>query len=207
MTQPGRIRRRIPRQTRVVLDGPSLRGRVAAAELEARQRAEGVLRGAERRARHILDDATRSAAEARLDAEAAGRAKALAEFAAQSLELRARLARAQEATLETTTDLARILAERLIGEALRLEPRTVVALAQQVLREARGAAAVTLACHPDDAPALQNALGATEGLSLATDPDLARGDLRLDTDVGRIEARIGAQLAVLAVALQRSLRS
>jgi len=55
-------------------------------------------------------------------------------------------------------DLAKLLAERLLGESLRVAPEQVVSLAKQALGEARGARRIQLVAHPDDARILEQSL-------------------------------------------------
>jgi flagellar biosynthesis/type III secretory pathway protein FliH len=107
-------------------------------------------------------------------------------------------------------ELARLLAERLLGTALRLDPGLVVSLAERALSEARGARRVRLVAHPDDAARLEaqgESLGATlDALEILADPARAPGDLRLETEIGVLDAQLAPQLDRLAQKLRESLR-
>ncbi|HTA92491.1 MAG TPA: FliH/SctL family protein [Polyangiaceae bacterium] len=187
------------------------RGQIVRREvLEAAERARRLLADAERRASDIVGDAERAAAELRLQAEAEGRADAAAKVAARALALRHHEARADERTLDRSVELARLLAERLLGESLRVAPEQVIALAKQALAEARGARRISLVAHPDDARILEQSLPSL-GLDPATakvraDATRSRGNLRIETEIGVLDAELAPQLERLALKLRESLR-
>lgn len=177
--------------------------------LEAADRARALISAAEARAAKIINEAEGAAAELRLRAEAEARADAAATIAARALALRQHEARADERALERTVDLARLLAERLLGESLRVAPEQVLALARQALAEARGARRITLVAHPDDAKLLESSLPVM-GLDAALvqvrpDPTRVRGNLRLETEIGVLDAEIAPQLERLSLKLRESL--
>jgi flagellar biosynthesis/type III secretory pathway protein FliH len=98
----------------------------------------------------------------------------------------------------------------LLGESLRVAPEQVIALAKQALAEARGARRISLVAHPDDARILEQALP-----SLGLDPTTAqvradttrsRGNLRIETEIGVLDAELAPQLERLALKLRESLR-
>jgi len=177
--------------------------------LQAAERAARLIGEAEASAARIVADAERAAAELRLRAEAEGRADAAAKVAAHALALRHHEARAEERELDRSVDLARLLAERLLGESLRVAPEQVIALARQALAEARGARRITLVAHPEDAKLLDISLSA-----LGLDPNSARvradaartrGNLRIETEIGVLDAELSPQLERLALKLRESL--
>jgi len=186
------------------------RGRVEPrAVVDAAARAQQIVASAEQKAAALLQDAEREAAQVRLRAEEEGRAEAAAEVAAKALALADHEARADERQLDRAVDLARILAERLLGAELELDPGRVVALARQALGEARGARRVTIVAHPEDVAALERSLD-TLGLDpgstrIQADSSRSRGNLRLETDIGVLDAELGPQLERLALKLRQSL--
>jgi flagellar biosynthesis/type III secretory pathway protein FliH len=185
------------------------RGRVEPREVvEAAARADAIVQRASAEARGIVERARREAAEVRLRAESEGRADGAAAVAAQALRLAACEARADERGLERSVALARVLAERLLGEELALDPARVAALARQALAEARGARRVQIVAHPEDARALESSLGALglepSSARVLADPARRRGDLRLETDVGVLDADLAPQLDRLALKLRGS---
>jgi flagellar biosynthesis/type III secretory pathway protein FliH len=186
------------------------RGRVVTRDVvEASERARAIVADAERRRDAVLEQAVLQSADVRIQAEAQGRADGVAAVAAQALALASLEARADERSLERVVALARMLAERLLGEELRLAPERVVALARQALGEARGARRVRLVAHPDDVALLERSLPELgiepDVITLAADPARARAELRLETEIGVLDAELGPQLDRLTERLKRSL--
>lgn len=186
-------------------------GRVAPRELvNAAERAKTVREAAEREAQRLLEQTRAECADLRLRIEMEARASAIAELAARNLTLAAREAALDERSLDRSIELARVLAERLLGEALALDPTRVVALARGALLEARGARQVQLAAHPDDVALLEAAL-ADARLSGVTrvvaDPTRPRGGIRLDTDAGTLDAELAPQLDRLTARLRETLKN
>ena len=184
-------------------------GRVAPPEVvDAAERARAIVARAETEAAEVLASARREAAELRLKVEVEARAEAAARVAAQALALSLRDDQSLERNLDRIVEVARVLAERLLGEALLLEPRRVVAIARRALEEARGARRVTIVAHPEDAALIEQALlsvqagGAAEVLA---DSARARGSLRLDTDIGVLDADLAPQLDRLLPKVRESL--
>jgi len=177
--------------------------------VSAQERARTILTAAERRARAILEHAERGAADARLRAEELGRARGLAEVSAWSLRLKAREDELDRRALDRSVELARLLAERLLGAALELSPELVVSLAREAFAEVRAARRVRLFANPEDVALLERAVAAFDPEAqlseIAADPELARGDLRLETDVGVLDAKLGAELDRLAARLREAI--
>jgi len=163
---------------------------------EAQARADALVALAREKAASVAETAAREAAEAEQ-----------AKLAAILLALRAREERADEASLDRIVELARVLAERLVGESLAVDPSTIAKLARQALLEARGARTVHVSAHPDDVSALQAhlALLTVSVASVTGDATIARGCLRLRTDLGTIDAHLAPQLERLARALRDAL--
>jgi flagellar assembly protein FliH/type III secretion protein L len=139
------------------------------------------------------------------DARAAGSAR----LAAELLALRALEDSADERALARTTELARLLAERLLGEALALEPARVVALAEQALSEARGARRIRILAHPADVPLLEQSLAkgrVGHVAEVSADSARARGSLRFETEIGSLDADLAPQLDRLTERLREALR-
>jgi flagellar biosynthesis/type III secretory pathway protein FliH len=186
------------------------RGRVVSRDvLLAAEQAAAIVARAEEQARRLIAVAQAQAAELCLRAEAEGRADAAASLAARALALHAREAESAERELDRLVEVARILAERLLGEALSLAPERIVALARQALAEARGARRVTIVGHPEDAARLERSLGEL-GLSadltrIVADPRRPRHNLRLETEIGTLDAELAPQLERLALKLRETL--
>jgi flagellar biosynthesis/type III secretory pathway protein FliH len=187
------------------------RGRVVpAAVVAAQDKARAIIAQAEQRAEQIVRTSEREAARVRLRAETEGRADGAAAIAAQALALAAHEARADERQLERSIELAILLAERLLGEALQLDPERVVALARQALREIRSTRQITIVAHPDDARVLERSLSSLPAVAdtarVQPDPSRERGNLRLEMESGVLDARLSPQLERLALKLRESLR-
>ena len=187
-------------------------GRVVEREsVAAHERAAKIIVAAERRARAILEHAERGAADARLRAEEIGRAEGLARVAAFSARQRKSEADADERALSRTVDLARLLAERLLGRALAMEPALVLELAREVLAEVRSARRVRLFAHPGDVEALRASTRAFDPdgrvQQVIADPSLSRGDLRVETELGVVDARLPVEFERLSKRLREALRT
>jgi len=183
--------------------------RIAREEVEARFAAERIVREAHARAEAILAEARAQAVAAGAQAGQDAREQAHTQAIAQWVAVR----RAEDARLQAATDravaLAVLLAERLVGAALEVDPARIATLAQGVVAEARGARRATLDAHPVDAQHLRDQLAslglAAESVEVRDDPSLARGALRLHTDVGTLDAQLAPRLERLAVALRDAL--
>jgi flagellar biosynthesis/type III secretory pathway protein FliH len=186
------------------------RGRIVSRTVvDAEQRARELVEQAERNAQELVLAATRESADIRLRAEAEGRADGAAALAAKAVAWAAHEARADERQLDRIVQIAQLLAERLLGEALGLDPTRVLALARQALTEARGARRITIVAHPDDARALEALLEEPvlkdAAVRVSADPQRKRGSLRLDTEIGSLDADLAPQLARLATRLREGL--
>jgi flagellar assembly protein FliH len=206
----------VERAERIVRPGPSAaqRERLSREEMEAHQNADRIVHLALTRSEAIL-------AASRLEAEEVGRKAARqaeeaeqARLAAAWLALREREETAAARELERSIDVARVLAERLIGRAFEMDPALIASMAREVLSEARGARRVRLECNPLDAENLRTQLSAAglggrgvEGVAIdvLANTELARGSLRVHTELGTLDARLHPRLERLAAALRDAL--
>jgi flagellar biosynthesis/type III secretory pathway protein FliH len=188
---------------------PRQRRRIAREELEARLTAERVIQEAQVRVDALLHHASQQGAAAAEAARHDAQADADATLAARWIALRqAEALRVEDGA--RVVALAVALAERLIGAALELDPARIATLASGVLAEARGARRAVIHAHPLDAEVLRHHLSASdldpESVTIEVDERLARGALRLHTDVGIIDAQLASRLDRLADALRDALR-
>lgn len=189
--------------------GAQQRRRIAREEVEAHLAAERILAEARAEADALVararEEAARGAADAARVAGEEARARVVAQWA--------RLLDAQRAKLERDVDrivaVAVALAERLLGASLELDPSRIATLARGVVAEARGARRATIEAHPIDGRALREHLAAAgldpHAFDVRDDESLARGALRLHTDVGVIDAQLAPRLERLAAALRDAL--
>lgn len=185
------------------------RARVVPAQLvEASRQAAAIIANAERRAAQLLADAEGELERVRERAEREARAQAASSLAERLLALQALEAKADERALDRVVGLARLLAERLLGETLALDPTRVSALARTALGEARGARSIRIVAHPEDSRLLEELLAAAafaHVTQLVADPARARGNLRLETEIGVLDADLAPQLDHLAARLREGL--
>jgi flagellar biosynthesis/type III secretory pathway protein FliH len=177
--------------------------------VDASAEATRLLSKAHADARQLLASAERKAADLKLRAEAEARAEASAKLAAHALSLASYEAKADERGLDRSVALARLLAERLLGASLALAPEQVVSLARQALAEARGARRLSIVAHPEDAKLLNGSIAslgvALETVRILPDAARARGSLRIETDIGVLDADLAPQLDRLALRLRETL--
>jgi flagellar assembly protein FliH len=184
--------------------------RLAGEQLEARLAAERLVLDAQAEAASILADARARAAVAMTDAAREAREEASAQAAAKWVALRERERAAMGRDSERVVALAIALAERLLGASLTLDPARIADLARAVLDEARGARRAVIEAHPLDADELRERLTSNgldlDAIDVRSDAALARGELRLHTDLGTIDARLAPRFERLAAALRDAIK-
>ena len=177
---------------------------------EATSKAAQALAAAEQRARAIVAEARAEARVLRDQAHEQGQKDAAAELAAAWIKLRIEQERRDERDLDRTIELARAMAERLLGETLAIAPAQVAAIARQTLAFARQARRVVVRAHPDDVGALQGEIASlgleSVAIQIHADAGRSRGSLLVDTDLGTLDANLTVQLDRLARALRETLR-
>jgi flagellar biosynthesis/type III secretory pathway protein FliH len=183
--------------------------RVAREEMDARLTADRVVREAEAAAAALIADARVQAANAIESAAREAREDAAAELTARWLALRAKELSTLGREGERVIPLAVVLAERLLGASLALEPSRIADLARAVFAETRGARRAIVEAHPSDADELKRQLSSGSldlgSVEVRSDETLARGELRLHTDVGTIDARLAPRFDRLAAAVRDAL--
>lgn len=187
---------------------PALARRVPREAVDAREEAARILAEARAKAERLVAEARAAAADAAAQAAREAREAAEARVIAEHLALRALEERRAERELDRTVEIASLLAERMLGEAVAIAPERVAALAATALEQTRGARRVRVEACAEDVPALREALAALgEGVAeVVASDELERGSLVVHTELGRIDARLGPQLARLAGALREALR-
>ena len=168
--------------------------------VDAREEAARIVEDAKKKADEILATVREEAAREAREAETA-------RLAAAFLALEREAERRAERDLDRTVELATILAERIVGEGLRVDPARIADMAANALAEARGARRVRIDACPEDVDALRHALAAVgHEAEVNADRELARGSLVVHTELGSIDARLRPQLARLAAALREAMR-
>lgn len=122
------------------------------------------------------------------------------------LELHAREERLRDGELARALEIGTMLAERITQKSLTLDPQLIRGMAENIAKEARGARSFRFEVHPEDEHAIRSVAWLAElpGGSYAIDanPELARGDVLLHTDLGTIDGRIRTQIERLRRALE-----
>ncbi|MBI5516691.1 MAG: flagellar assembly protein FliH [Deltaproteobacteria bacterium] len=142
-------------------------------------------------------------------AEALGQARV--EAVALLVDARARASRTlAEAEAELAT-LALEIARAVLGREAASGPEVLRDVARRALSRVRQARRVVLRVHPEDLPWAEAdarrwlpAGMVPEVLAFEADPGVARGGCLVDTELGRVDARIDAQLAALARGTSRA---
>lgn len=176
--------------------------------VRASEEAAAITASAREEAEAIVAEARQKAAHARADAEREGRAASEVALAAAWLRLRSAEAEALRAREGQVLAVARLLAERLLGRALALEPSLMADLTREALGSVVRARRVVLHAHPTDAESLRlrlNELGLdAASIEVHDDAQRPRGGLRAETDLGTLDADLAPQLDRLIDALRRA---
>jgi flagellar biosynthesis/type III secretory pathway protein FliH len=174
------------------------RRRIAREEVLARLEAARLLETARAEAAQLVAAAVRSA-----------QGEADAQLVARWVALRQAEQRRWADQSPRVVTLAVALAERLLASSLELDPSRIRALAKGVIAESGGVRRALIEAHPLDAEALAAQLtrAPLDAASVEVRPNaaLARGELRLHTDVGTIDARLAPRFERLAAALRDAL--
>ncbi len=189
-------------------DGPKGARIVRREVVEAMERAKEIVALAQIEAERIEADAQMEAE--RTVQTATEKAQSLAEAvaAANAIRLTEQVSRASKLEHGILISTAVALAERLLMDELHIDPSAITRLAEAALAEVRGTRRARVRSHPLDAPTLQTMIhcGEThEALEVIPDESLARGDIRIETDLGVIDASIRTRLERLARTLHHAL--
>lgn len=178
---------------------------------EARAQADALLERAREEAQQILSRAEAAASDLIFQQQARARADALCLVVGEALELRKRQEELSRNVLDRSIGFATLLAERLLGEELEQKPEQIRALARQALKEAAGARQAIVVAHPRDASELRAGLAGLgtllDSIDVEDDDTLERGHIRVETELGVIEADVRGQLERLAAQLKKLLTS
>jgi flagellar assembly protein FliH len=136
------------------------------------------------------------------------REAALAEVTALLVAARADAERVRAEAKDAAVVLARRMAEKIVGHAVAVDSALMGDIAAQALAAARAkAGAVVLRVHPDDLPAVEASRArwgaGTLVVRVTADISVGRHGCVVETPVGRVDARLSAQLD----ALERALRA
>jgi flagellar biosynthesis/type III secretory pathway protein FliH len=178
--------------------------------MDARAEAAAIVQGARREADAARAEAAAVREAARRAGHDEGRAQAGAELAgvlaAARVEAEQLLAEVQPAALA----IAAKMAEKIVGRAVTLDPSVMGDIAAEAVAACRTRGGVVLLrVHPDDLAgvearrgAIAERLGGQGTLQVVADESVTRHGCVVDTAVGRVDARLEAQLAALTKELR-----
>ena len=186
---------------------------IAKVVLTAQQEAAQMLAAASAEAEFLNARTLEAADQERQRGFAAGLAEGREEALAQVTELLVRARQEAEEVRQATRDgaiqLARRMAERIVGRALELHPSLIADIANQALMASRARSGpVVLRVHPEDLavleverPRLGTRLPSAVELKLVADDKVTRGGCIVETAMARLDAQLGHQLDALERAL------
>lgn len=159
------------------------------------------------RAAHHAADAIRRAAEEEYETwraqavreaeEQVAREMADAQLAALGAETRA-----LDALRDATIPLVLRAAEKLVRTTFDARPELVRAVIEDAIAQLRLATELCVDVHPDDLAHAQALPRQERPVTFRADAGLARGECRVSSDVGAVDARFATQLSALEAALR-----
>jgi flagellar biosynthesis/type III secretory pathway protein FliH len=184
--------------------------RITSAVYEADLRVRETIAAAEQRARTLVEDAEAARSHVLAEAREMGRREGLAEVAGALARAAAERDRILAQVPREVAGLALAVARRILGREAQ-GAGTALALAEAAVAAARGRRLAVLRVNPADVDAVragEGQLAARLGgapIEVREDPSVAVGGAVVDTDAGRIDASIEAQLEVFARAFDEAL--
>lgn len=160
-----------------------------------------------REAKVAVEEAEENAASIRKQAREQGRKEGLQECMEQLSRARAEYERLRARAEQDMVNLAFQIAHRLIGHTIEVEPEVVRDIVGEALATARGRRDIVVYVHPDDHGQVEAARAdyarELDGVPVYFERDSAieRGGCVIETESGRIDARLETQLEVLRDAL------
>jgi type III secretion protein L len=105
-------------------------------------------------------------------------------------------------------ELSLVIAEKIVGTALRRDPRVVLSITAEAIESVRNQRELVLRVNPSDAQllreerkALMDLLGRAGEIAVREDPAVARGGCVVETEHGMVDAQLETQLQMLKEAL------
>lgn len=183
---------------------------VPAERVRALRDADEIVAEARRHAEAIVEAARAGARELEVATKARAAAEARSEAAALLVAAGAERQRMLGAVQADVVVLATEIARKIIHRELELDPELAIGLCASALRQVALARAVTLRVNPDDLAAvgarsaydaLATVLDDGASLKVVADATVGRGGCVVESDMGRIDARLETQLAAIERAL------
>ena len=178
---------------------------------EAAQEARDVVSVAQERARQIIEEAQREKEAIRERAREEGKAEGLAEWNRILVDTSRRAEDLTKSWEETMLRLSVRVAEKIVGEQLRLHPDSIVEIVREVLKNVRPGKRLTIQVNPSEAARvrarmdrLKEGLGMSE-IEIVAASSVPAGGCMIDSELGIIDARLETQLKCLEEILVRGI--
>jgi type III secretion protein L len=178
---------------------------------EATRDARDVVSLAQERARQIIEEAERQRDTIREQARREGSAQGLAEWNRILMQAAQRSEELAKSWEEAMLRLSVKVAEKIIGEQLRLHPDTIVEIVREVLKSIRPGKHLSIQVHQSEAQQvrvrvdrLKEALGPSIEIEIVASTSVPAGGCVIESELGIIDARLETQLKCLEDVLVRS---
>ncbi len=175
--------------------------------IEDLQEIDDELKALHDRGQEVIDDAEDQAEKIREEAREEGRKEGMRDCLEALAKARAEYSRLCNRAERDMVTLAFQIAQRIIGHAIEVQPEVVRDIVGEALIAARGRSQIAVRLHPDDHQWVESHRHEyardVDGVTVyfETDASLERGDCVIETESGRIDARLETQLEVLRTAL------
>lgn len=177
---------------------------------QATREASDVVAVAQEKARQIIEEALREQDSIRERARQEGNAQGLAEWNRILTTANQRADELTKSWEETMLRLSVRVAEKIIGEQLRVHPETIVEIIREVMKNIRPGKRLTIQVNQADAQQARARIDRIrDGLSTSSDVEvvasgsISPGGCVIESELGIIDARLETQLKCLEEALVR----
>jgi type III secretion system HrpE/YscL family protein len=181
---------------------------------EATLDARDVVVLAQEKAQHIIADAERERDALREKARQEGNAQGLAEWNGILARADQRAEELTKSWEETMLRLSVRVAEKIIGEELKLHPDAIVSIVREVLKGTRSGKHLAIQVNEAEAQQvrtridrLRESQGMSREIEIVVSASVPRGGCVIESELGIIDARLETQLRCLEETLLRSVSS
>lgn len=178
---------------------------------EATREAQDIVSVAQAKAHEILESAERERELIFRQAEAQGRASGLAEWNEKVALASRQIDQVAKYWEQNMLRLSVRVAEKIVGEELKLRPETIADIVREALRGSRPGKLLTIQVNAADATQvrthlerIRNQAGVRSDLDIKVSDQVPAGGCIVESDLGIIDARLETQLQCLEEALLRS---
>jgi len=181
---------------------------------EASLDAKDLVAQAQERAKQILEQAERECDAIRERAKDEGRQSGLAEWNQILAKTEERAATLTKSWEENMVRLSVRVAEKIIGEQIKLQPESIVSMVSEALKGARPARRLAIQVNQEDVPyvraqidRLKDSASLGSQIEVVPSANLRRGGCVIDSELGIVDARLETQLKCLEEVLVRGVAS